>query len=129
MNRFAKRYEEEQTYSEYDKARAAMGNTIRSYPTRTYSFRSVGNTDSFENEYQAFINGLKAKKETEQATVAEEAPVPTDEAPIIDAVVAVPTEKPKKRKSKVAIEETAPVVEETTPTVEETVASDESLFG
>lgn len=129
MNRFAKRYEEEQTYSEYDKARAAMGNTIRSYPTHSYSFRSVGNTDSFEKEYQAFINGLKEKKEAEQAAVVEEAPVPTDEAPIVDAVVAVPAEKPKKRKSKVVVEETAPVVEETTPTVEETVASDESLFG
>ena len=66
MNRFAKRYEEEQTYSEYDKARAAMGNTIRSYPTHSYSFRSVGNTDAFEKEYQAFINGLKEKKEAEQ---------------------------------------------------------------
>jgi len=129
MNRFAKRYEEEQTYSEYDKARAAMGNTIRSYPTRSYSFRSVGNTDAFEKEYQAFINGLKEKKEAEQAAAVEEAPVPTDEAPIVDAVVAVPTEKPKKRKSKLAVEETAPVAEETTPTVEETVASDETLFG
>ena len=129
MNRFAKRYEEEQTYSEYDKARAAMGNTIRSYPTHSYSFRSIGNTDSFEKEYQAFINGLKEKKEAEQAAVVEEVPVPTDEAPIVDAVVAVPTEKPKKRKNKVVVEETASVVEETTPTVEETVASDESLFG
>ena len=113
MNRFAKRYEEDtSTYSEYDKARAAMANTVRSYPARSYSFRTVGNTDSFEKEYQAFINKLKAQKEekaVEEAPVVEETKV-EEVAPVVEE-----TPAPKKRKSKV--------------TVEETVATDDTLFG
>jgi hypothetical protein len=119
MNRFAKRYEEDtSTYSDYDKARAAMANTVRSYPARSYSFRTVGNTDSFEKEYQAFINKLKAQKEekaVEETSVVEETKV-EEVAPIVEETPVVEeTPSPKKRKSKV--------------TVEETVATDDTLFG
>ena len=112
MNKFAKRYEEDNTsYSEYDQARAAMANIVRSYPTNSYSFRTVGNTDSFEQEYQSFINKLNGKNEEK---VEEAAPV-VEETPVVEEAPVVETPAPKKRKSKV--------------TVEETVATDESLFG
>lgn len=117
MKNFAKRYEEDtSTYSDYDKARAAMANTVRSYPARSYSFRTVGNTDSFEKEYQAFINKLKAQKEekVEETPVVEETKV-EEVTPVVEEAPVVETPAPKKRKSKV--------------TVEETVAADDTLFG
>ena len=117
MNKFAKRYEEDtSTYSDYDNARAAMAGKVKARPARSYSFRSVGNTDSFEKEYQAFINKLKAQKEekVEETPVVEETKV-EEVAPVVEEAPVVETPAPKKRKSKV--------------TVEETVATDESLFG
>lgn len=117
MNRFAKRYEEDtSTYSDYDKARAAMAGKVKARPARSYSFRSVGNTDSFEKEYQAFINKLKAQKEekVEETPVVEETKV-EEVAPVVEEAPVVETPAPKKRKSKV--------------TVEETVAADDTLFG
>lgn len=117
MNKFAKRYEEDtSTYSDYDNARAAMAGKVKTLPTRSYSFRSVGNTDSFEKEYQAFINKLKTQKEekVEETPVVEETKV-EEVTPVVEETPVVETPAPKKRKSKV--------------TVEETVATDESLFG
>lgn len=126
MNRFAKRYEEDtSTYSDYDNARRSMaGKAVKTRPSRSYAFRSVGNTDSFEKEYLAFINKLKAQKAektneevapvVKEAPVVEEKPVVT-ETPVIEEAPVVETPAPKKRKSKV--------------TVEETVASDDTLFG
>lgn len=114
MNRFAKRYEGEEQYSEYDVARKAMGNRVKPVPSHSYSYRSVGNTDKFEAEYQAFISKLKAQKEEK---AAEETPV-IEETPVVEEVK--PT---KKRKSKTVVEETV------VPTVEKTVASDDTLFG
>ena len=117
MNKFAKRYEEDtSTYSDYDNARAAMAGKVKACPARSYSFRSVGNTDSFEKEYQAFINKLKSQKEekVEDAPVVEETKV-EEVTPVVEEAPVVETPAPKKRKSKV--------------TVEETVATDESLFG
>lgn len=118
MNKFAKRYEEDtSTYSDYDNARAAMAGKVKACPARSYSFRSVGNTDSFEKEYQAFINKLKSQTEekaVEEAPVVEETKV-EEVAPVVEEAPVVETPAPKKRKSKV--------------TVEETVATDESLFG
>lgn len=126
MNRFAKRYEEDtSTYSDYDNARRSMaGKAAKARPSRSYAFRSVGNTDAFEKEYQAFINRLKAQKAektneevapvVKEAPVVEEKPVVT-ETPVVEEAPVVETPAPKKRKSKV--------------TVEETVASDDTLFG
>ena len=117
MNKFAKRYEEDtSTYSDYDNARAAMAGKVKACPARSYSFRSVGNTDSFEKEYQAFINKLKSQKEekVEDAPVVEETKV-EEVTPVVEEAPVVETPAPKKRKSKV--------------TVEETVASDDTLFG
>ena len=125
MNKFTKRYAENtSTYSDYDKARAAMAGKVKARPASSYSFRSVGNTDSFEKEYQAFINNLKDQKEekavaetpvVEETNVEEVAPVVEEVAPVVEKTPVVETPAPKKRKSKV--------------TVEETIATDESLFG
>ena len=77
--------------------------------------------DSFEAEYQKFINELKAKKEAEKAKV-EETPVaeePKEETPVVeDKVEETPVEvvetKPKKtrKKKEVVVEEETDISEE-----------------
>lgn len=66
--------------------------------------------DSFEAEYQKFINELKAKKEAEKAKV-EETPVVEETIPVVEDKVeetpVVEEPKPKKtRKKKEVVEET-----------------------
>ena len=74
--------------------------------------------DSFEAEYQKFINELKAKKEAEKAKV-EETPVVEETTPVVeDKVEETPVEvvetKPKKtrKKKEVVVEEETDISEE-----------------
>ena len=72
--------------------------------------------DSFEAEYQKFINELKAKKEAEKAKV-EEPPVVEETTPVVEDKVeetpVVEEPKPKKtRKKKEVVEEETDISEE-----------------
>ena len=72
--------------------------------------------DSFEAEYQKFINELKAKKEAEKAK-AEETPVVEETTPVVEDKVeetpVVDEPKPKKtRKKKEVVEEETDISEE-----------------
>jgi hypothetical protein len=72
--------------------------------------------DSFEAEYQKFINELKAKKEAEKAKV-EETPVVEETTPVVEDKVeetpVVEEPKPKKtRKKKEVVEEETDISEE-----------------
>ena len=72
--------------------------------------------DSFEAEYQKFINELKAKKEAEKAKV-EETPVVEETTPVVEDKVeetpVVDEPKPKKtRKKKEVVEEETDISEE-----------------
>ena len=72
--------------------------------------------DSFEAEYQKFINELKAKKEAEKAKV-EETPVVEETTPVVEDKVeetpVVEESKPKKtRKKKEVVEEETDISEE-----------------
>ena len=57
--------------------------------------------DSFEAEYQKFINELKAKKEAEKAKV-EETPVVEETTPVVEDKVeeAIVVEEPKTKKTR-----------------------------
>lgn len=72
--------------------------------------------DSFEAEYQKFINELKEKKEAEKAKV-EETPVVEETTPVVEDKVeeapVVEEPKPKKtRKKKEVVEEETDISEE-----------------
>ena len=73
--------------------------------------------DSFEAEYQKFINELKAKKEAEKAKV-EETPVVEETTPVVEDKVEETPEveepKPKKtrKKKEVVVEEETDISEE-----------------
>ena len=73
--------------------------------------------DSFEAEYQKFINELKAKKEAEKAKV-EETPVVEETTPVVDDKVeeAIAVEEPKtkktRKKKEVVVEEETDISEE-----------------
>ena len=73
--------------------------------------------DSFEAEYQKFINELKAKKEAEKAKV-EETPVVEETTPVVEDKVeetpVVVETKPKKtrKKKEVVVEEETDISEE-----------------
>lgn len=73
--------------------------------------------DSFEAEYQKFINELKAKKEAEKAKV-EETPVVEETTPVVEDKVeetpVVEESKPKKtrKKKEVVVEEETDISEE-----------------
>lgn len=73
--------------------------------------------DSFEAEYQKFINELKAKKEAEKAKV-EETPVVEETTPVVEdkveetPVVEEPKPKKTKKKKEVVVEEETDISEE-----------------
>lgn len=73
--------------------------------------------DSFEAEYQKFINELKAKKEAEKAKV-EETPVVEETTPVVEDKVeeAIVVEEPKtkktRKKKEVVVEEETDISEE-----------------
>lgn len=73
--------------------------------------------DSFEEEYQKFINDLKAKKEAEKAKV-EETPVVEEATPVVEdkveetPVVEEPKPKKTRKKKEVVVEEETDISEE-----------------
>jgi len=73
--------------------------------------------DSFEAEYQKFINELKAKKEAEKAKV-EETPVVEETTPVVEdkveetPVVEEPKPKKTRKKKEVVVEEETDISEE-----------------
>lgn len=86
--------------------------------------------DSFEAEYQKFINELKAKKEAEKAKV-EETPVVEETTPDVEDKVeetpVVEEPKPKKtRKKKEVVEEETDISEEPVNEVPEQTATTEA---
>ena len=92
MPDFSKRYNQNEIETEYDAQRAAMAGRV--LPVRHKSSRPSINTSKFETEYQNFIKKLKEQKAQEQA---QEAVVETVEEPVVE------TPKPKKKKSKVVL--------------------------
>lgn len=92
MPDFSKRYNQNEIETEYDAQRAAMAGRV--LPVRHKSSRPSINTSKFETEYQNFIKKLKEQKAQEQA---QEAVVETVEEPVVE------TQKPKKKKSKVVL--------------------------
>ena len=73
--------------------------------------------DSFEAEYEKFINELKAKKEAEKAKV-EETPVVEETTPVVEdkveetPVVNEPKPKKTRKKKEVVVEEETDISEE-----------------
>ena len=92
--------------------------TITRNPFLTLQPNNGGSIDSFETEYQKFINDLKTKKEAEKAKV-EETPVVVEETiPVVEDKVeetpVVVETKPKKtrKKKEVVVEEETDISEE-----------------
>ncbi len=94
MPDFSKRYNQNEIVTDYDAQRAAMAGRV--LPTRHRGSRPSINTSKFETEYQNFIKKLKEQKAQEQEQ-AQEAVVETVEEPVVE------TPKPKKKKSKVVL--------------------------
>lgn len=92
MPDFSKRYNQNEIVTDYDAQRAAMAGRV--LPIRHGGSRPSINTSKFETEYQNFIKKLKEQKAQEQA---QEAIVETVEEPVVEAP------KPKKKKSKVVL--------------------------
>ena len=73
--------------------------------------------DSFEAEYEKFINELKAKKEAEKSNV-EETPVVEETTPVVEdkveetPVVVEPKPKKTRKKKEVVVEEETDISEE-----------------
>ena len=73
--------------------------------------------DSFEAEYEKFINELKAKKEAEKSNV-EETPVVEETTPVVEdkveetPVVEEPKPKKTRKKKEVVVEEETDISEE-----------------
>lgn len=107
MNRFAKRIEAEQNQEQMEPSRAALAQKIASRaPRYTGSYVNQQAIDSFEKEYAAFINALKAEKEP----VVEEKIEPVVEEnvePVVEDVVepVVTAKKSYKKKIEVSEEE------------------------
>lgn len=91
--------------------------TITHNPFLTLQPNNGGSIDSFETEYQKFINDLKTKKEAEKAKV-EETPVVEETTPVVEDKVeetpVVVETKPKKtrKKKEVVVEEETDISEE-----------------
>ena len=111
MPDFSKRYNQNEIETEYDAKRAAMAGHVVSVKHKSVSRPSI-NTSKFETEYQNFIKKLKEQKAQEQEQV-QEAIVETVEEPVVE------TPKPKKKKSKVILND---VVSETSEEAEAAIA-------
>lgn len=94
MPDFSKRYNQNEIVTDYDAQRAAMAGRV--LPIRHRGSRPSINTSKFETEYQNFIKKLKEQKAQEQEQV-QDAVVETVEEPVVE------TPKPKKKKSKVVL--------------------------
>lgn len=96
MPDFSKRYNQNEIVTDYDAQRAAMASRV--LPISRRGSRPSINTSKFETEYQNFIKKLKEQKAQEQEQAqAQEAVVETVEEPVVE------TPKPKKKKSKVVL--------------------------
>lgn len=83
----------------------------------TYTPDTKKQVDSFEAEYEKFINELKAKKEAEKSKV-EETPIVEETTPIVEdkveetPVVEEPKPKKTRKKKEVVVEEETDISEE-----------------
>lgn len=91
--------------------RPSSGNSTQSTPD------TKKQVDSFEAEYEKFINELKAKKEAEKSNV-EETPVVEETTPVVEdkveetPVVEEPKPKKTRKKKEVVVEEETDISEE-----------------
>lgn len=107
MPDFSKRYNQNEIVTDYDAQRAAMAGRVLS--VRHKSSRPSINTSKFETEYQNFIKKLKEQKAQESAVQTETSessgPIPYTATEVVtvsdEPVVEAP--KPKKKKSKVVL--------------------------
>jgi len=135
QNKFAERYRRDTTpqYSQQDVEHLKLihpeipapvipaARHFRSFSSRRRPVQQV-NLDEFEQEYQNFINMLKANKKAQEEAVQEQVePVVEETAPVVEETVAeevvetpvVETKPTKKKKAKqVEVQTEAPVEEE-----------------
>lgn len=123
QNRFAERYRRDTTpqYSQQDVEHLKLihpdiptpvipaARHFRAFPSRRRSVQPQVNLDEFEQEYQNFINMLKANKKAQEEAVEEQVePVVEETAPVVEETIAeevvetpvVETKPTKKKKAK-----------------------------
>lgn len=99
------------THNPFLNPRPTVGTSTQSTPD------TKKQVDSFEAEYEKFINELKAKKEAEKAKV-EETPVVEETTPVVEdkveetPVVDEPKPKKTRKKKEVVVEEETDISEE-----------------
>lgn len=99
------------THNPFLNPRPTVGTSTQSTPD------TKKQVDSFEAEYEKFINELKAKKEAEKSNV-EETPVVEETTPVVEdkveetPVVDEPKPKKTRKKKEVVIEEETDISEE-----------------
>lgn len=99
------------THNPFLNPRPTVGTSTQSTPD------TKKQVDSFEAEYEKFINELKAKKEAEKSNV-EETPVVEETTPVVEdkveetPVVNEPKSKKTRKKKEVVVEEETDISEE-----------------
>ena len=99
------------THNPFLNPRPTVGTSTQSTPD------TKKQVDSFEAEYEKFINELKAKKEAEKSNV-EETPVVEETTPVVEdkveetPVVEEPKPKKTRKKKEVVVEEETDISEE-----------------
>lgn len=99
------------THNPFLNPRPTVGTSTQSTPD------TKKQVDSFEAEYEKFINELKAKKEAEKSNV-EETPVVEETTPVVEdkveetPVVDEPKPKKTRKKKEVVVEEETDISEE-----------------
>lgn len=137
QNKFAERYRRDTTpqYSQQDVEHLKLihpeipapvvpaARHFRSFSSRRRPVQQQVNLDEFEQEYQNFINMLKANKKAQEEAVQEQVePVVEETTPVVEETVEEPVveaPKPKKKKSKVVLND---VVTETSEEAEAAIA-------
>ena len=99
------------THNPFLNPRPTVGTSTQSTPD------TKKQVDSFEAEYEKFINELKAKKEAEKSNV-EETPIVEETTPVVEdkveetPVVYEPKPKKTRKKKEVVVEEETDISEE-----------------
>lgn len=99
------------THNPFLNPRPTVGTSTQSTPD------TKKQVDSFEAEYEKFINELKAKKEAEKSNV-EETPIVEETTPVVEdkveetPVVDEPKPKKTRKKKEVVVEEETDISEE-----------------
>lgn len=99
------------THNPFLNPRPTVGTSTQSTPD------TKKQVDSFEAEYEKFINELKAKKEAEKSNV-EETPIVEETTPVVEdkveetPVVNEPKSKKTRKKKEVVVEEETDISEE-----------------